>query len=980
MPWLFGGLGVLVGLLNWSFEAMLGLGALGFILGFALRRASAQNKALTDSPAEAQGVGDSAGAETNAASSTVEYRLARLEARVKQLETTLQAGGTTLVDLPEEVAPIAATGAPDAAPAAEPASNATHAIPGFTPFPAPAQPAAMAETATMFATASPVDLPPETTQPPAPPAEPSFLHNLIFGGNTIVRIGIVVLFFAMVFLAKYAADQGMFPVEVRMTGIAIAAITLLAIGWRLRERKPAYALNMQGGGIAILYLTVFASYRLFSLIPPTLAFAMLIAVAAFAAFLAVMQNALPLALIGTIGGFVAPILVSSGQGNHVMLFGYMLILNLGVLAIAWKKSWRSLEAVAFAFTWGIAALWGLDRYQPALYGSTQPFLIAFFLLFLVMTLLVIARTNQQLDAHANASEPESQPVAGSDLAINGALTFGTPVIAFAMQSWLVRHIEFGTAFSAVAFGAVYLALGAWLRSRNRGAEDILFQIFLAIGVAFTTLAIPFAFDARVTAGSWALEGAALFWLGLKQRKPLVQYAGLGLQLVAGGALIYALITSAPLATAWPVFNTQCLGALLLAGAGFASVHWANRLGHPDAEGEDAPATALQWPLLGTALCLWALGWTWFAGILDIDQFIPLNLKVYAALAWTTVVALLAHEFGTHWKLSLIRTLPLLLIIPALFIGIAHSGFHRHPGEHYGWLLWPFVFMVYERFLARPDPNNKAALVSVIHCVRVTLFILLLTAEAVYWVDSVAQGAWPLATLIAVPAAVLLAIRTRTQTDRPDTFMQWTAPHLTYSGILLPALAGVLLVMVLFVTLGSSGTATPLPFIPLLNPLDLASMFAWLVAMLCWVGGPQAVFGIHVGSRARWLGLLGLAFVIGNGMLLRALHHLFAIPYHWDAVFNVPAAQMAFSIAWTLAGIACMLWAHRTGSRPTWGVGAVLLAVVVGKLFMFDLGSSKGLERIISFVVVGLLLLGVGYFAPVPPSAKAAPSEPPSTPS
>jgi uncharacterized membrane protein len=976
MPWLFGVLGAIFGLANWGFEAMVALGVLGFLAGLALRRASAQDKAM-DASATAPSLGDPIVTNATASATPVEYRVARLEARVAQLEAALRAGGATIADEPADAAALTpfATAAPQAAPAAIPT------VPGFTPFPAPAYAAAQAETTEAFAMSSPAPRAPEPPEPPPPPAEPTFLHNLIFGGNTIVRIGIVVLFFGLVFLAKYAADAGMFPVEVRMTAIAIAAIALLVIGWRLRESKPAYALNMQGGGIAVLYLTVFASYRLFGLIPPLAAFVLMIAVAAFAAFLAVMQNALPLALIGTIGGFVAPILVSTGHGNHVMLFAYMLILNLGVLAIAWKKSWRSLEGVAFAFTWGIAALWGLDRYKPELYGSTQPFLIAFFLLFLVMALLVIGRTNRQLDAHKDATDEDARPVADTDLAINGALTFGTPVIAFVMQSWLVRHIEFGTAFSAVAFGAVYLALGAWLRGRNRGSENILFQIFLAIGVAFTTLAIPFAFDARVTAGSWALEGAALFWLGLKQRKPLAQYAGLGLQLAAGAAFIYALGTSEKLVGAWPLANTQCLGALLLAGAGFASARWAIHHTHAgDAEDADAHRLQTEMPWLPTALSLWALGWTWIAGGFEIDRFVASQFHIHAALAWTTAVALLAHTIGRRWDLSVVHTLSLLLIIPAIIVGVGDPSKQLHPSSRFGWLLWPFVFIAYERFLARPSARNGPSLISLTHSLRAILFIFLLTAEAVYWVNRTAEGAWPLAALIAVPALLLLAMRSRTQADRPDAFMQWTAHHSTYSGMLLPGLAGVLLVMVLMVTLGSSGAAAPLPFIPLLNPLDLASLFAWLAAMLCWVGGPQTVFGVQVGSRARWLGLLAVAFVMGNGMLLRALHHLFAVPYNWNAVFSVPKAQMAFSIAWTLAGIACMLWAHRNASRATWGVGAALLAVVVGKLFVFDLASARGLERIISFVVVGLLLLAVGYFAPVPPSAKASTSEPPTTPS
>src|SRR5690606_27340859 len=110
---------------------------------------------------------------------------------------------------------------------------------------------------------------------------------------------------------------------------------LLIVGWRLRGKRPAYAQLLQGGGIAGLYLTVFAAFKLYQLLPTGLAFALMLAIVLAAAVLAVGQNALSLAVIGTAGGFLTPILLSTGSGNHIALFTYYAILNVGVLAIAW---------------------------------------------------------------------------------------------------------------------------------------------------------------------------------------------------------------------------------------------------------------------------------------------------------------------------------------------------------------------------------------------------------------------------------------------------------------------------------------------------------------------------------------------------------------------------------------------------------------------------------------------------------------------
>src|SRR5262249_31100568 len=227
---------------------------------------------------------------------------------------------------------------------------------------------------------TPVIEPPPPAEPspvPAQPApEPNRIVKWLLGGNTVVRVGVVVLFFGVAFLLKYAYEHTHVPLELRLIGVALGAVVLLIFGWRLRHARPGYALSLQGGGVGLLYLTIFAAFRLYSLLPPGPAFILLIAVAAFSAALAILQDSLALAAVGVAGGFLAPILASTGQGSHVMLFSYYLVLNLGIVAIALYKSWRPLNLLGFAFTFVIGTFWGVTRYQPEQFGSTEPFLVA----------------------------------------------------------------------------------------------------------------------------------------------------------------------------------------------------------------------------------------------------------------------------------------------------------------------------------------------------------------------------------------------------------------------------------------------------------------------------------------------------------------------------------------------------------------------------------------------------------------------------
>ncbi len=216
-------------------------------------------------------------------------------------------------------------------------------------------------------------------------------RNWLFGGNTVLRVGVVLLFLGLAFLLRYATEGMVVPIELRYAGVAASALGLLGLGWWLRQRNSSYALMLQGTGIAVLYLTVFAAMRLHPLLDSKAALGLLVAVTVFSAILAITQNALGLAAAAALGGFAAPILTSTGSGNHVALFSYFILLNAGILAIAWFKAWRLLNLIGFVGTFGIGFAWGLRSYAPELFWSTEPFLILFFLMYLAIGLLFTRR-------------------------------------------------------------------------------------------------------------------------------------------------------------------------------------------------------------------------------------------------------------------------------------------------------------------------------------------------------------------------------------------------------------------------------------------------------------------------------------------------------------------------------------------------------------------------------------------------------------
>lgn len=344
--------------------------------------------------------------------------IAGLRRRVAALESAMAAAPATArpaasAPTPERAAatPTASADPPFLRPVAAAAPHPTQppvreAAPTEAPVPRPA---------------APPPVPPVPVQPPLPsePALPNVIERGIGAvkrwfteGNVPVKIGMLVLLAGVAALLKYVSDQGwlVLPIELRLAGITVGALGLLAFGWHQRERRRLFALALQGGAIGVLLLTIFAAFKRFDLIPPGFAFASSIALVAGLCVLAVVQNSRTLAVLGILAGFMAPLWLSAGSGNHVGLFSYYAVLNAGIFAIAWFRPWRALNLLGFAFTFGIGTFWGVLQYVPDKFSSTEPFLLLFFVFYLLIPLLYARR----------------QPASRRDL-IDGSLVFGTPL-------------------------------------------------------------------------------------------------------------------------------------------------------------------------------------------------------------------------------------------------------------------------------------------------------------------------------------------------------------------------------------------------------------------------------------------------------------------------------------------------------------------------------------------------------------------------
>jgi uncharacterized membrane protein len=829
---------------------------------------------------------------------------------------------------------------------------------------------------------------PQLTKSSAPtkPAAPNILETAfaaalkwLTGGNTVVRAGVVVLFIGLSFLAKYAAENSMFPVELRLALVGAAGLALLITGFRLRDKQTGYAMTLQGAGVAVLYLTVFASFKLYALLPAGFALAIMVAVCALSTAIALLQNSRALAVIGFAGGFLAPILASTGGGSHVVLFSYYLLLNFAILFIAFKRSWRILNLVGFVFTFGVATFWGSLRYAPEHYASTQPFLIAFFLIYVAAAILYAQREVTQLKATANG-------------AVDATLVFGNPIVAFGLQAALVQHIEFAMAFSALALGAFYLLLASILLKRSKHHQRLLIECFLALGVGFATLAVPLALDARWTAAVWAVEGAAVFWVGMRQARWMPRLFGLLLQGIA--AFSFLSVADRGVASLYPFANPTFIGALMLALPAFAIAWWARR---PIAHSESTFAKAygqleklLPVPafLIGFAwwlLALWMEISRYTINVVNVNEAMDgfryvINPAMHANLMMLAFVvsAFVAQRVAkrTQWDVA---AWPAYVVAPVLLLTAFTNLIDNYRVlNHFGWAFWCVALVLHFVLLRRIDQRSPRPWFTAMHALGVWVVVLLVADALVYAVDKgdLWRTAWASVVLLISATLVLLALAMYATSATASS--RWPFSTFARSYVWWAALPLAIIVFfgALIVAVTSSGRADPLPYIPLLNPTDISIALAF-AAIFLWL---QRLRTGHISVPALLLSnvpkvaLAAASFIAINTVWLRVAHHFAGVSWNVSALFGSFIVQTGYAILWTVLALVLMVLAHRRALRSMWMIGAGLLALTVAKLFLVDLSNAGGTERIVAFIVVGVLMLVVGYLAPLPPSAvpKATP--------
>ncbi len=332
------------------------------------------------------------------------------------------------------------------------------------------------------------------------------------GENLVSKIGIAILVLAIGFFVKYAIEQNWIGPAGRVAiGICCGAILIL-IAHRLRQHYVNFSSVLAGGGLAVFYFTITLAFHQFQLFSQSAAFIILVCITCFAVAIALLYNKQELAVISMVGGFASPFLVSNGSGNYHVLFVYLILLNSGLLFMAFHKTWRVLNVLCFIFTVIIFGTWLqlLPTTEIATtYKNAFAYATVFYLLFFIINI-------------ANNIKHKRLFVA-TDFGIllaNTCLFFATGIYCLVQ----LKAPEYKGVFSAV-MGVFNLAATYFLFRKMKVDKNIVY-LLIGITLSFISLTAPLQLHGNYITIFWATESVLLYWLFTKSRLQIIQYASL----------------------------------------------------------------------------------------------------------------------------------------------------------------------------------------------------------------------------------------------------------------------------------------------------------------------------------------------------------------------------------------------------------------------------------------------------------------------
>jgi uncharacterized membrane protein len=774
--------------------------------------------------------------------------------------------------------------------------------------------------------------------------------EVLIGGKWALWLGSIAVLFALAFFLAYAWQYLGNPGRLAV-GTLIGASFLVAGGWSRYRAESWFSEGLTGGGLAILYLSLWAGAQRYHLLSFDAAFTLMGLTTAMGVWLAVRYDAVSLTTLSTLGGFLTPVLLrsSGGSGQSLSFLVYVALLNAGVLGVSLYKRWRGVIWLSFSATLLLMLGWTATSYTEAQRWPVFAFVTVYFLLF-----VGAACFHSLLHREETASE---------DL----LLLFASAVV-YAPAGQGLLHSVMGSYPGIFSLGlALFFALAALTTSRMAPENRTLSAGHGALALLFVTLAIPIQLRQGAVAIAFSLEAACLLTLGLRLKAPLLRGAGqivwslslLSLALVLlvvepARRLLFLNERALPLlvsvtASAWMAvlahqWNTSVAesspngsrddlspfyavaavfgGAWLIAQETFLGYRWWDAAGGAW-QARATFSTACLWSGYSVAACF--AGWR-----LRMPQ-VRLCAFLVAAFAAVLPVAagmgLQSTSWTPFWNLRWLSYLVVGLGLGALLWLTSREREHGAPTDA-------------EALGVLPVAISLLALCGM----SVELYAGFSRWGAVSWANWNIAAAFGLATLWSVFALVVLAVG-----------LTWGVRALRILAYLVGGAGAILLLMASLSAAGLSWTPVAnlrvLAFGVVLGTLGIVP--ALLRRQAEQLPAPEQ----ELASSTQ---LLLLTLALGVWGLTQETYETFryfqfSLGPQWER-----AAQMGISLVWTVCGVLLLVAGIVRQQQPVRLLALALCGMTALKVFLFDLGFLSTPFRILSFGGLGLALIGISW--------------------
>ena len=336
----------------------------------------------------------------------------------------------------------------------------------------------------------------------APPAskyvDERNLFEKLLGTNWLSKVGIVTLVLGIGFFVKYAIDQDWIN-EIGRVGIGLfTGGLIIGIAHKLKAKYNVFSSILVGGGISVFYITITIAFREYELFSQTAAFIMLIAITIFSVLLSLLYDRRELAIFSLLGGFAAPLMISTGAGNYIVLFSYILILNTGMLVLSFIKKWRIIGIISYVLTLIFFWSWTLFSYKNQFF-SVSLFVSLFFIQFYLLALFDHFKSDKKISVY------------------QVILILTNNLSAFAAYLYVIDDYSSDIRGLITISLAVVNAIVMIILFRNSRIDRNLVYLIIAIVLSFVSLAIPIQLRGHVITMFWAAEAVILLWLWQKSQ-------------------------------------------------------------------------------------------------------------------------------------------------------------------------------------------------------------------------------------------------------------------------------------------------------------------------------------------------------------------------------------------------------------------------------------------------------------------------------